>query len=62
VNVTAGQIVKLTITRAPIDDVDHYIIYRTSLGMSDALQNYYRLGDLDDTAAIVTFTDGMHVC
>jgi len=57
VHVTAGEIVKLTITRAATDDVDYYIVYRTYKGTADALQNYCRLGDIDETGASDTFVD-----
>ncbi len=57
VNVTAGKIVRLTITRAATDDVDYYLVYRTPKDAADTLQNYYRLGDVDETGASDTFVD-----
>jgi hypothetical protein len=57
INVTAGKIVQLTITRAATDDVDYYLVYRSYKNAADALQNYYRLGDVDETGATNTFVD-----
>ena len=57
VNVTAGKIVRLTITRAATDDVDYYLVYRTNKGDGDILQNYRRLDDVDETGASNEFVD-----
>lgn len=55
VSVSAGDIVKLNITKAAGNTVDYYIIYRTSGG--DVIGNYSRIAYLNAPANSTTFID-----
>lgn len=57
VAIAAGQTVTLTITRAGPSDADHYLIYRTGIGGTNADNNFNRIGQIDITGASNTFAD-----